>query len=357
MESPDLESAPAALPPDESTPALVAYHLARNGKGEPLGPIAPGEPPEEGGGFLWIHMFRDSPAGQGWLHGASLVPVVFNALTADETRPRCTVHDGGVILNLRGVNLNPGAEPEDMVSIRLWIQGTRVVSVVRNPLAAVLDIRDEIARGQGPVTPGDLVARLALRLADRTEPIVTHLNERIDTLEEEMLFGGTENVSRHELGDIRAMSIQMRRYMFPQRDALSTFEIEDLTWLTKADRVRLREATERVTRLGEELDAIRERAQVVQDQLMDARSEQMNHQMLVLSVVAAIFLPLGFITGLLGINVGGMPGVESPAAFWIVCLILAVTCAGQLILFRQMGLLGRRKRKRGAGPALADDPS
>jgi zinc transporter len=51
-----------------------------------------------------------------------------------------------------------------------------------------------------------------------------------------------------------------------------------------------------VARLGEELDAIRDRAQIVQDQIMDARAEAMNPQMLILSVVAAVFLPLGLIT-------------------------------------------------------------
>jgi zinc transporter len=44
----------------------------------------------------------------------------------------------------------------------------------------------------------------------------------------------------------------------------------------------------------------------------------------VLSMVAAIFLPLGFFTGLMDINVGGMPGVEDNGAFWVVGLCVAV---------------------------------
>ena len=51
---------------------------------------------------------------------------------------------------------------------------------------------------------------------------------------------------------------------------------------------------------------------------MELRSDQMNRRMLVLSIVAAVFLPLGLLTGLLGINVGGMPGAENAWAFWIV---------------------------------------
>jgi zinc transporter len=150
---------------------------------------------------------------------------------------------------------------------------------------------------------------------------------------------------RGELADIRRVSIVLRRYMFPQRDALSTLEIEDLPWITGHDRSRLREATERMTRLGEELDAIRDRAQVVHDMLMDMRAEVMNRQMLLLSVVAAIFLPLGLITGLLGINVGGIPGTEYPWAFWVVCFLLVLIGSAQLWLFRRLGLLGDWRKK------------
>ena len=52
--------------------------------------------------------------------------------------------------------------------------------------------------------------------------------------------------------------------------------------------------------------------------------------MYVLSVIAAVFLPLGFLTGLLGINVGGMPGADNAAAFWLVCLIASLLAAVSL---------------------------
>jgi zinc transporter len=231
-----------------------------------------------------------------------------------------------------------------MVSLRLYLTGHYVVSVQKRNLQALSDVVDEAARGIGPTSPGDLVARIALRLADRAEPVVARLNERIDDMEEAAESKPVQGL-RAELADIRRVSIVLRRYMFPQRDALSTLEIEDLTWINGHDRSRLREATERMTRLGEELDAIRDRAQVVHDMLMDMRAEVMNRQMLLLSVVAAIFLPLGLITGLLGINVGGIPGTDYPWAFWMVCVMLLAIGSLQLWLFRKLGLLGLPKGK------------
>ncbi|SLN38662.1 Zinc transport protein ZntB [Roseovarius litorisediminis] len=318
------------------------WRIDKAGQGKPIDLGAKGlagldvSPP----GFVWVHVDCGRQGAQHWLEGIGLEPLVQRALLAPETRPRCSVHGDGVLMNLRGVNLNPGDEVEDMVSLRMWITEQLVVTVQMRRLMAVSDVQDAVARGQGPDGAAELVARLALRLADRAEPVVAGLNEKVDVLEDQVIEG-LSSMSRRNLGDIRRVSIMLRRHMAPQRDALSTFEIEDLPWVRMHDRSRLREATERMTRLAEELDAIRDRAQVVHDQIMDTRAEAMNRQMLVLSVVAAIFLPLGLITGLLGINVGGMPGANYGGAFWIVTAGLVVLGLMLFWIFWKMGWLGR----------------
>ncbi|MGI1662783.1 zinc transporter ZntB [Palleronia sp. KMU-117] len=320
---------------------IIAYRFDGKGKAVRIDPDdAGGLHPATGTEFLWVHIRRDSDEGTAFLGNLGLDNFIFDALTAQETRPRCTVHGDGVLVNLRGVNLQPGAEPEDMVSVRFWIEGHRIVGAGRRTLHAVEDLIDAMGRGQSPSSPGDFIARLALRLSDRAEPAVADLNEELDTLEEAALEGDYSAESRRYLPRIRQKAIALRRFMVPQRDALTTMEIEDLDWLSERDRSRLREAAERVTRLGEELDAIRDRAQVVHDQIMDERAEAMNRNMLLLSVVTAIFLPLGLVTGLLGINVGGIPGAQNSQAFFVVCGLLAVLAALQVYLVRRFGLMG-----------------
>ncbi len=292
-------------------------------------------------GLVWLHVNCAKDGAQAWIENIGVEPLVLRALLAPETRPRCTLHGEGVLMNLRGVNLNTGDEVEDMVSLRMWITERLVITVQMRRSMAVSDVQNSVARGEGPNSAAELVARLALRLADRAEPVVAGLNEKVDILEDQVLEG-ISPLTRRDLGEIRRMSIMLRRHMAPQRDALSTFEIEDLPWIKAHDRSRLREATERVTRLAEELDAIRDRAQVVHDQIMDTRAEAMNRQMLVLSVVAAIFLPLGLITGLLGINVGGIPGAAYVGAFWIVFFGLIVIGLALLWLFWKLGWLRRQ---------------
>ncbi|MGR3721651.1 zinc transporter ZntB [Abyssibius alkaniclasticus] len=288
-------------------------------------------------GFTWLHLHRDEVETRARLRKCGLDHFICDALMADETRPRCTVHGDGVILNLRGVNLNPGAEPEDMVSVRLWVEAGRVIGVWLRKLSAVDDLGEAIARGQAPSTPGGFVAALALRLAARAEPTIAALNEGIDGLEE-LVLQDSADVPRSQLSALRRSAILLRRYMLPQRDALTALEIEPLAWLGEQDRSHLREAAERIYRLGEDLDAIRDRAQVVHDQVMDARAEAMNHQMLVLSVVAAVFLPLGLIAGLMGMNVGGIPLSATKWGFGIVLLGMGGLTAVLIWWFRKIGL-------------------
>lgn len=322
------------------TPDIAAFILDGRGgaRAASLEDVERFEPAEDEFRFAWVHLRRDHPGNLDWLHACGLPQVVIDALVADETRPRCTVHDDGVVINLRGVNLNPGAEPEDMISVRFWVERQRVIGIWLRPLMAVGDLIDTIGRHQAPVSPGDMIAKVALRLADRAEPVVAGLNERLDALEEQVLDEGMD-LSRAELADVRRSAIVLRRFMVPQRDALTTLEIEDVDWLTDRDRGRIREAAERVTRLGEDLDSIRDRAQVVQDQIADRRSEDMNRNMLLLSVVAAIFLPLGLLTGLLGINVGGIPGASWRWSFLIVCALLVGIAGLQVYLFKRLKII------------------
>ena len=98
----------------------------------------------------------------------------------------------------------------------------------------------------------------------------------------------------------------------------------------------LRETAERTARYVEDIDAARERALIAQEELNSRLAEQMNRAMYTLSIVAAIFLPLGLLTGLLGINVGGIPGTESPWAFLIVTVFLFLMAVFLIIWFKRL---------------------
>jgi zinc transporter len=200
---------------------------------------------------------------------------------------------------------------------------------------AINDLREAIDGGVGPKTPGEFLVRMADRLIDRMGPVITEIDETLDDLEEQVQQTASSEL-RGRLRQTRQKSIMLRRYLAPQRDAMSRLQAERLDWLSDLDCTMLREIADRTTRYVEDLEAARERAAAVQEEFNYQISERMNRTMYALTVVAAILLPPSLIAGLFGINVGGMPGVENGAAFWVVIGAITVLAVVEYICLRKL---------------------
>jgi zinc transporter len=222
-----------------------------------------------------------------------------------------------------------------MVSLRLWIDEHRVISLRARKLMAVSHIREMLAAGQGPGGTGQFLTEVAIQLLERMWHTIQHLDDQTDKLEDEMLLTESRDI-RHCLADLRHEAIVPRRYLAPRRDAMTRLQTEEVPWIDARLKARLREGADQLLRYIEDLDSIRERASVIQDELIMRVSDQMNRTVYVLTVVATIMPPLGFLTGLLGINVGGIPLAESRWGFLAVCGILAAIVGVQVLLFRKL---------------------
>jgi zinc transporter len=250
---------------------------------------------------------------------------VIYALTAIETRPRCEAIGDGALVNLRGPALTPD-EGDPLVSIRLWLEEGRVISVSYRPIAPIDMMREQMERG-AIRDPGDFVSHMAMLITKKVDPIITDLGDLVDDCET-MLEPAQAYDTRRKIATARSDAIVYRRFIAPQREALTTLARLDADWLEEDDRLHLREAGDRFARMAEELESVRERSALIHEQLTDLRSEQIEGRALLISIVALIFLPLTFITGLFGMNVGGIP-LQHGQGFWEIaafCVVLA--CGG-----------------------------
>ena len=312
---------------------LQSFVLDGHGRGKAIDAAAVEQwSPEDG--VLWIHFDVADPHVAGWLATeAGLPDIAIDTLLAGETRPRSLVTDAGMLTVLRGVNLNPGADPEDMVSIRVWIDAHRIISSRRRRLLSVDDLSEALRGGTGPTTTGNFLVALIERLADRIGGFVDGIEDRMDAAEDE-ISSGKQAGFRKRLSLLRRQIAEVRRFLAPQRDALDRLTRQASAWLSETDAYGLREESDRITRFLEDLDLARERAVVLQEELLSLIAQEQNTRMYVLSVVAAIFLPLTFVTGLLGMNVGGLPGLESPVGFWWSIIVMIGAAIGLLWFFR-----------------------
>jgi len=266
-------------------------------------------------GFVWCHLDGRLSEERDWLEAESgLAPGIISALTAVETRPRVEPIGDGALVNLRGLGTTPDEDPDPLVSIRLWAEKGRVISVGFRTLAASDTVRDQMQAGRIH-DPGDLIAALAMAITDTLDPVVAAMGDSIDTCEADLdpnrIFAMRRMIAR-----ARSDAIQYRRFVAPQRQALERLSALDAGWLEEEDRMHLRDAADRFARMTEELEAVRERAALLHEQLTDLRAEQIDTRTLIISVVALVFLPLTFLTGLLGMNVKGIPYADASWAFW-----------------------------------------
>ena len=319
-----------------NSPVIFAYALNGPEAGAPLDGAAVSAK-LEGPELAWVHLDAQNPEARGWVERnlPYLDKHAIAALFADETRPRATEIGGGILVFLRGVNLNEGAEPDDMVSLRLWVDPERIISTRKRHLRAVGDIETAVREGRGPKDAGSFLSALIERLNDRIEPVLNEIDDKMDALEEEVV----EDPRRHllaQINDLRRECIALRRYIAPQRDAVAAIRKIEHEWIDLLHDRRLTEAQDRLTRFVESLDSLRERGTIVKDDLAGALADRLNRNSYTLTVIAAIFLPLGFLTGLMGINVGGMPGANDPWGFWIFSGLLVVLVAAMIWLFRRL---------------------
>ncbi|MDE0877502.1 MAG: zinc transporter ZntB [Sphingomonas bacterium] len=285
--------------------------------------------------LIWVHLSFGDERAQGWLRDEAHLPdYVVDALTAVETRPRCEAFDEGALLNLRGRAEDDvaGVSGDLLASVRIWAVAGRVFSVTRKTMIAVRAVQKTIEAG-GIGDPGDLIAEFAAEITEDLDPQVADLGDQLDDCEQGLdssrIFELRRTVSR-----VRVESIGYRRFLQPQRAALEKLATLPASWLQDDDRLHLSAAADRAARMAEELESIRERSALMHEALTDLRAEQIDTRGLIISIVAMVFLPLTFITGLYGMNVP-LPYQQAPWMFDAIMAACAVITAGVVIYFVQ----------------------
>jgi len=334
-------------PPDARNDALDyrggllgAYRLHGNGQGtsvawealeaDPLGDAEAGD--------LWIHLERTAPKARAWLKAHARIPdAALPALFSDDPRPRLAHFAGdggdvaGLVIILRGANLNEGAAVEDMVSVRVWIDEHRIVTLRRRKIATIASMRDALLKGSGPRDSAEFVSRLASGLSDRLLPVLARMDERMDDAESSLASGEHDTELRNEIAGIRRSAIQIRRYIQPQREVLGEFARSAPPWFSRADQMLALDAMDGAARIVDGIDEIRDRASAAYEELTVLAGERATRQSARLTAVATVFLPLGLIAGVWGMNFDNLPFADHEWGVWIILGLMLLTAAGSAI--------------------------
>jgi zinc transporter len=287
---------------------------------------------------LWLHWDRGHPQTQSWLRNDSgLSEFSCDLLLEENTRPRLVpLPDCELLLFLRGVNLNPGAEPEDMVSVRIFAQAQRVISMRLRPLRATDELITQLQAGSGPRSASELILYLAQHMTEKVQALVGDLSEALDNEEDKIDADERYTPEHGSLLHFRRRAAGLRRFLAPQREIYAQLARHKLPWFEDDDGDYWNELNNSLIRYLEELELTRERVGLVLEAEDRRLSERMNRTMYRFGIVTGVFLPMTFITGLLGMNVGAIPWSASPHGFYIACSIMLLVGVGQWWLFRRL---------------------
>jgi zinc transporter len=307
------------------SPLLFAYELSETGgknllEGDALAEAFAEKRP------IWVHLQTTHPDAKAWLedHLAHEDSLAWRSLLRAKTRPHAEILGKGLLVVLRGANLNPQSNRADMVSLRIWIEANLVITLERRPVKAIRDMAHHLNNGTGPQNILAFLPFLIDGILNNLEPVLTALDAETNHMEMHLLDINS-STDMAKVPDLRKQTLLFRRNLSAERDALKTllqldyFLVQDIR--TKK---ALKEQLHRITHCLEDLEMMQERSHIVQDELRHRLNDRINKSNLRLSVVATVSIPLMFITGLWGMNFTYIPFSDDPNGFWWAALLALV---------------------------------
>ncbi|EBF0273102.1 zinc transporter ZntB [Salmonella enterica] len=275
----------------------------------------------------WLHLNYTHPDSARWLASTPLLPNnVRDALAGESSRPRVSRMGEGTLITLRCINGSTDERPDQLVAMRLYMDERLIVSTRQRKVLALDDVVSDLQKGAGPADCGGWLVDVCDALTDHASEFIEELHDKIIDLEDNLL--GQQIPPRGFLALLRKQLIVMRRYMAPQRDVYARLVSERLPWMSDDHRRRIQDIADRLGRGLDEIDACIARTGIMADEIAQVMQESLARRTYTMSLMAMVFLPSTFLTGLFGVNLGGIPGGGWRFGFSLFCILLVVLIGG-----------------------------
>lgn len=272
-----------------------------------------------GDAFLWLHFNLSNTAALPWLQRHLTLPPAFYEGPAEHVSTRLEVVDDALVGVLNDVNFF-AAEVSSASSVTLHVSQRMLVSARTKQLRAIDRLRTSVKSGETFRSPAELLAHLLRDQAGVLVDIVRDATQEVDIVEDRVL--GQRSTSRSRLGALRRLLVRLQRLLAPEPAALFRLLSRPPNWLKEEDLADLRQSAEELSAAVADSVALVERIRLLQEEVTALLNEQTNHTLFILTVVTVLALPLTVVSGLFGMNVGGIPFANHAGGFWIVVFLV-----------------------------------
>jgi magnesium transporter len=170
-------------------------------------------------------------------------------------------------------------------------------------------------------------------------PVLEELGEYLAELEH-MTLTAAEPKHLKKIYDVKRQLLDLRRAVWPQREAINSLIRDENPLVGDAARIFLRDCYDHAVQVIDVTETYRELAASLMDLYLNAISQRTNEIMKVLTIMASIFIPLTFMAGVYGMNFQHMPELARPWAYPVLLLSMLVVAGIMLSYFRRKGWLG-----------------
>jgi zinc transporter len=259
-------------------------------------------------------------------------------LLGNETRIQARMLDDGFIVILGDLHHDFNLDPEAFGTIRVYVTRHLIVTCRRQRVRSVDRVRREVESARDDRRPLDVFTLLLDEIVEGFMALAADLGERVENLQDRILAGHASEQSG-ELAQIRHVVARFRRHVLANRTMLQPLLRRIAATTDDAQREQLQGVLERLEATAQDMDLIMERARLLQEEITSRLGEATNRNLYLLSIVTTALLPITLITGVFGMNVGGLPFLQSKHGFFWVMFIMTVTLVTTMLFLRKKSVL------------------
>jgi zinc transporter len=285
---------------------------------------------------LWLHFNLLDNRARRYLQQPGLLDEdAREMLLGNEPRIQAQAFTGGFAAVLGDLHHDFNVDPEGFGTLAVYVTDRRVVTCRRHRLRSIDRVRRELQANPGTHGPAGVFLLVLDEIANGFADVTSDLGERVEDSEDRILAGRAVQPSG-DLGHIRRVLARLRRHGAANRSALGPLPHRAHASFTEDERAELLRLVERFEALGQDMELVSERARLVQEELASRVGEATNRNLYVLSIVTTALLPITLITGVFGMNVGGLPFAQSEHGFyWVMLGMTLVVVLTMLVLRRR----------------------
>ncbi|HZX24340.1 MAG TPA: magnesium/cobalt transporter CorA [Woeseiaceae bacterium] len=296
----------------------------------------------DGSEWLWIDLDSEERAFENHIlvERFALEPLAVSDVQRDRHPPKLEIFDDYLVLLLKGLSADSADIDFETIQIGFFLGEKFLISRRDETSPSIERIWAEAAAGTLELNrgPAHALYRICRTIADRYSPIVLALEERLETLEGEM-FRDPRDELLAELLNYVANLRKLRRVFAYQQALMADLVNGERRFIGERGEHEFRDAYEQMERLASLSQLYQELAVDLMNGHISLTSHRLNQIMKVLTIVTVIFLPLGILAGIYGMNFDYMPELDWRYGYFAALGTMAAVVITLLTVFRRKGWL------------------